>query len=178
MTTLTCADVEMDQVVDDTAAWPIITHLTECLCRQVALAGLGSMCICSPMPGAGVAADYVEDGQGMAWVRLAGAYPSVAFPTLDETGVCWSPLAIALEVGVLLCAPVIGERGELPGVVDQMQTTRLQMAALAAMRKAVQCCFPASARDVVLGAYAPVGPEGGVVGGAWTVFVAEGAVMV
>jgi hypothetical protein len=34
------------------------------------------------------------------------------------------------------------------------------------MRRAVACCL--NSKDWILGGYAPLGPQGGVVGGVWT----------
>jgi hypothetical protein len=59
----------------------------------------------------------------------------------------------------------------------QFDAVRLQMAAMSAIRRAVLCCFPgARSQDVILGVYLPIGPQGGVVGGTWSISVAEGAI--
>jgi hypothetical protein len=163
-------------VVEDQAAWPGVLTLIECLCTEMVAAGLGPLCLCSPMPGAQVALDYGADG--MAWVRVVGAWPSSSFPSQEaggRGGVCTSPLAIQLEVGAARCAPLLGDEGELPTLSDQFEATRLQLADMAAMRRAIQCCETGIRyRRLQLGTYSPGGPQGGVLWGTWTVWIEEG----
>jgi hypothetical protein len=66
--------------------------------------------------------------------------------------------------------------GTPPGFDVQFETTRVQLAAMSSMRKAILCCFPGYHADVVLGLYVPMGPQGGVVGGTWSISVAEGVI--
>lgn len=166
-------DVEIP-VRDDTTAWPGVQALIECLCTEMVNSGLGPLCLCSPLPGSQIALDY--GAEGMAWVRVAGAWPSANFPNPDPggRGACTSPLAIQLEVGAARCAPSLGDDGELPTLSEQFEVTRLQLADMAAMRRAILCCDLANNGRVALGAYTPAGPQGGVVWGTWTVWVEEG----
>jgi hypothetical protein len=155
--------------------WPAMTSLISCLCQEVTASGLPELCFCGLLPGENVPGDYVTEDGGMGWVRLVSAYPSVVFPGQDSTATCVSPLAFELEIGLLYCAPVIDQFGEPPSVVSQFEATRVQTAAMAAMRRALVCCLRPGV-DAVLGAYTPMGPEGQVVGGTWQVFVSEGVV--
>jgi hypothetical protein len=169
----------VDLMVEDTVAWPVLVALADCLCAELVTAGLPTTCICTVMPGEGVATDYVTPTQGMAWVRMASAFPSSVFPSQDQgAGGCLMPLAIQLEVGVLYCAPVTeGRSNNPPGLSAMFDSTRLQMAAMAAMLRAIECCLGSAGRKgVSLGAYTPAGPDGAVVGGTWQVTVAEGVV--
>lgn len=172
------APPDVVDVVEDRIAWPVLIQLADCLCTELVTAGLPPTCICAPFPGEAVATDYVNQDQGMAWVRLASMFPSSAFPAQDGTASgCLMPMAAQLEVGVLYCAPVTQGRSNRtpPGLSAMFDSTRLQMAAMAAMLRAIECCLGAANRkSVALGAYAPLGPDGGVVGGTWTVTVAEG----
>jgi hypothetical protein len=63
----------------------------------------------------------------------------------------------------------------LPSVDDQLSATRTQMAEMAAMRRAIRCCMAADedGKEIsyALGVYTPAGPEGGCVGGGWSVIV-------
>lgn len=168
--------LEPDVMVEDASIWPAMTALISCLCSQLQLDGLPPVCICSPMPGEAIATDYVSEDAGMAWVRLVQAWPSTSFPAVDPGPGCGAPLAFGLELGVAYCAPGPDEDGGPPDLVAQFEATRLQVAAMNTMRRAIACCFPnRRAADVVLATYAPMGPEGGVVGGAWTLTVAQGA---
>lgn len=163
-------------LVEDKAIWPSITSLLGCLCEEVIRSGLPPVCICTPLPGEEIATDYVSEDAGMAWVRLESAWPSTSFPNPSAAS-CSAPIAYGLEVGLAYCAPTLEEDGSPPPFGAQFDTTRVQIAAMAAMRRAILCCFPAArAQDVVLGLYVPMGPAGGVVGGTWSISVAEGAI--
>lgn len=164
-------------LIEDKAIWPAITSLVACLCEEVIRSGLPPVCICTPLPGEVYATDYVSEDAGMAWVRLESAWPSTSFPNQTITSTCAAPLAFGVEIGLAFCAPIFEQDGTPPPFAAQFDTTRVQIAAMAAMRRAVLCCFPAGrAQDVVLGLYTPLGPEGGVVGGTWSISVAEGAI--
>lgn len=169
----------VETLVEDKIAWPVQVQLADCLCAELIESGLPPTCICSPMPGEAIAADYVSPEQGMAWVRVSSVYPSSVFPAQDQSASgCLMPMAVQLEVGVLYCAPVVeGRSKNPPGLAQMFDSARLQMAAMAAMLRAIECCLGAASRKgVSLGPYTPLGPEGGVVGGSWQVTVAEGVV--
>lgn len=163
-------------LVADKSIWPTITSLASCLCQTLVDRGLPPVCICTPFPGEDIATDYVTEDAGMAWVRLVSAYPSTAFPSPNAEATCTSPLAFEIELGVAYCAPIGDSDGSAPTFADQFESVETQLAAMAAMRVAMQCCFPGNRIDVVLGQYTPMGPQGAVVGGVWSLFVAEGAV--
>lgn len=164
-------------MVDDKSIWPAIASLTGCLCEEVIRSGLPPVCICTPLPGETIATDYVSEDAGMAWVRLQSAWPSTSFPNPSGSATCTAPIAYGLELGLAYCAPTLEDDGAPPGFSAQFDATRVQLAAMAAIRRAIICCFPtARAADVVLGLYVPMGPEGGVVGGSWAISVAEGAI--
>lgn len=170
------AVLEPDLMVEDRSIWPAVTALTNCLCTQLVTDALPPVCICSPMPGEQIAADYVTEEAGMAWVRVTTAWPSASFPNATAQASCAAPLAFGVELGVLYCAPGAAADGDPPGMSAQFDAVRLQLAAMNSIRRAVICCFPGRrASDVVLGVYNPMGPEGGVVGGYWSISVAEGA---
>lgn len=162
----------------DFSVWPTMTALAECLCTEILKAGLPPTCLCGVLPGEAIDASYVTDSEGMAWVRLAGAYPYNAFPNASLTGnPCVMPLAYQLEIGSLWCAPVARDsRGNPPTVDDQFATTEVQVAAMAAMHRAIVCCLPSERAQVALGQYTPSGPEGGVVGGVWSLVVAANVI--
>lgn len=171
MTTITATTMR-----EDKAIWPSIASITSCLCQQIVTDGLPPVCICSPMPGDAIATDYVSEDAGMAWVRLESGWPSTSFPVPSGLASCDAPLAFNLEVGLAYCAPIFDSDGTPPNLVEMFESTRLQMAGMATIRRAILCCFPGKSQDVVLGTYQPIGPEGGVVGGFWSISVAEGAI--
>lgn len=151
---------------DDTAAWPVLTQLVTCLRQEIANAGVPEPAFIGILPGAVWVADYAADCGGQAWVRLVTTYPSVAFPNPDaEPNNFDRLLAVQVEVGIARCAPSSDDDGTPPSVGEQAEAARLQLADMQVLYRTLRCCLD---DDSVLGQYAPVGPEGGVLGGTWT----------
>lgn len=171
MTATLAEDIELRS---DTYVWPTMAALAECLCTELAAAGLPPTCLCGILPGEQIDASYVSDTEGMAWVRLVGAFPYSAFPQASMVGnPCVMPLAFELEVGSLWCAPSARDsRGNPPTMEAQFATAEVQVAAMAAMHRAIVCCMPTQRATAAIGQYTPAGPEGGVVGGTWNLVVA------
>ena len=170
VTILDATDLRVDLDV-----WPTMMRLVDCLCTELAESGLDT-CFCGVLPGQDIAAQYVntKTREGMAWVRLNGAWPYSLFPAMDSQAVCAAPLAYELEIGALFCAPAFADsRGTPPSLAAQFEATQTQMAAMAAMRRAIVCCL-GTGKYAVIGQYTPVGPAGDVVGGTWAVTVDEG----
>lgn len=140
----------------------------QCLCEQITKAGLPETCFCGVFPGA--QAPYIYGDEGQAWVRLVTAGPSRQFPQVDDTWTaCDAPITYTLEMAVLRCAlPFADAKGNPPTLTQQFETVRLQMADMQAMKQAIMCCVPNDDITVALGAYNPLGPDGGLVGGFWT----------
>jgi hypothetical protein len=164
-----------DDLVVDTDIWPALNRLVDCLCTELAAAGLDT-CYCGLLPGDQIAAQYVDQRtrQGMAWVRLVGGWPYSTFPAQDSRALCAGPVAFEVEIGSLFCAPAFADsRGNPPSLAAQLEAVRVQMAAMAAMRRAIVCCL-GTGKNAVLGQYVPIGPEGDVVGGTWNVIIDGG----
>ena len=164
----------------DHVIWPVLVSLAECLCQQITDSGLPEPCFCGILPGGPeVAFDYCdscEDGTcGQAWVRLGNVFPSTVFPAPQvDNAKCTSPLAFEVEVGIVRCAPAMGDEGQPPSLGDQFVTAQLAVADMMAMRRAILCCANSTkGRDYYLGAYSPIGPEGGCVGGSWATAFSE-----
>jgi hypothetical protein len=164
-------------LLQDERIWPIATQLASCLCRELADAGGPEPCFCGILPGDNVAFDYCSpcagDRCGMAWVRLAGVVPmqneTFGFITPNR---CAPVLMGVFEVGVLRCAPTMLEDGSPPTMADQLDAATLQASDMAAACRAAACCF-GNERAVTLGAWNPVGPDGGCLGGSWAVTIGE-----
>lgn len=143
----------------------ILEAVADCLCAQIVADGLPEVCFCGVVPGSLAVADQIGDcgdACGMAWVRLEQLYyaTQVGVPSGDP-GNCTKPLAMNIEVGILRCVDAEG--------LDQsesLQSTELQMADAECMLRAVTCCPALPGRDTVIAPYTPIGPDGGVVGGA------------
>lgn len=152
----------------DAPVFSTLIELQQCLCEEIESRNLPAVCFCGVVPGAETILDFSQGGQ--AWVRLQTAFPSRTFPEQDQTlRSCQAGLAYTVEIGIVRCAPMMSDDGEPPTLEEQFEATRLQLADMEAMRAALQCCL--RKKDSLLGAYIPIGPEGGALGGAWTVYV-------
>lgn len=155
--------------------WVKLTALSDCLASEITRWGLPVPCSCTVVPGAVVATDWCggcEGGLcGMAWTRLETMYPSTVFPQQDTYAPCTAPLAYTIELGIARCAPVGNEDGTPPSDTEWLDCAQVQMQDAQVMRAAVLCCF--SADEVMFQGYTPFGPEGGCVGGTWSVAVSE-----
>jgi hypothetical protein len=170
----------MAEFREDTIIYPSMISLVACLCAEITESGLPEPCSCGPMMGI-LTLDYCtacDDGKcgGQAWVRLIRAFPSIEFPVpmLDLQN-CTAPLAYELEIGIVRCKPVgkaSGVRGYTPPSLEQnVGALRLQAADIAAMRRAVLCCFGEGDTDYILGTYQPLPIDGDCLGGTFNIFV-------
>lgn len=176
-----------DTFVEDVDLYPLMVELLSCLCVELEDSGLPKPCRCSLMPGDlpvldfGSGEDGCKDGCGQAWVRLVTAFPADQFPiaAVQTASRCDVALAYQLEIGVSRCETVgrtVGGRFIPPSAEDQLDSVRLYTADMAAMRRAMLCCFrSAHARtddlEIALGAYTPLPTQGGVGGGTWALYL-------
>jgi hypothetical protein len=171
-------------IVEDRVVYPVMIALSACLCEQMSEDGMPSNCRCGIMAGDRVldycgSCDEVGCG-GQAWVRFVDAYPSTEFPAQQaDNRNCYAPLAFTLEVGVVRCAPT-GEANGVdgyspPSMQDEVSALRQQMADMAALRRAIQCCFAQRVdNEYIMGAYNATDVTGGdCIGGYFTVQVWE-----
>jgi hypothetical protein len=160
-----------DSLVEDQDLWPLLVELLNNLHTELGRTGADTVNTCILAPGQQVPWD---ETCGMGWVRLVSAFPSTVFPSAEGSyrASCVATLVANVEVGVLRCAPnpeqLPGGELIMPSTAEQYAATRLQLSDMAAVRRAIQ-----NARiDLkLLGAYSPVGPQGGYVGGSWAVSV-------
>lgn len=116
-------------------------------------------------PGAQVAWD---GGCGQLWVRLLPIRPNIVRGVRPPK--CgpheWS---VSLAVGVLRCVQALGDDGTLPAV-EQMNGEALQMVDdMETLQHALQnLMLPWQAKEVTLDQWTPLGPQGGLAGGEWT----------
>lgn len=166
-------------VTEDRSVYPLLTELTDCLCTEMAASGLTVTCRCLLVPGVGPALDFCDAGcdggcPGEGWTRLVRAFPSTSFPTQEGAATCFTRLAYELEVGVARCLPSGDRQGQPPDPQAIFETARLQLADMAAMRRAIQCCFGSvQDRDYALGAFEPTFGNGGCLISTWQLVVGE-----
>ncbi len=154
----------------DRSIMPVLIALKGCLCDALDERGLSANCKCELLYGVGTNPQPPAVGGGYAWVGVNSVYPSadLVSPTNSLTN-CTQGLAANLTVGVLRCFQASPQ-----GVTAEQSAEYLemQMADMAAMRYAVQCCA-GDDFDVILGQYAPAEAEGGVYGGTWSLTVSQ-----
>lgn len=150
-----------------------LSELATCLCAQIEIDGQPPVCFCGVLPGSQVALDYTgncAEACGMAWVRLSGMYPSISIGQISQRAAnCQDMWGLEVEIGIVRCASVLDDQGNPPSDAQLLADAQVQMADADTMRRAVLCCL--SPKDFLLGAYTPTGPQGGVVGGTFTVYL-------
>lgn len=146
-----------------------LEKIATCLCAQLTDCG-PEVCFCGVVPGDVVAADYgggCESGcGGIAWVRMQLAYPSKILGAQNtDPQNCDLAMGMDIEIGVLRCISAGDDAGNAPSAAELLAATQQQTADLMAMWKALSCC--GFGKDMIIGAYTPAGPAGGLVGGSF-----------
>ena len=157
-----------------------LAALASCLCAELKdpINEVPDVCFCGLIPGNAIPVEYTgdcDDMCGAAWVRLISVYPSDAIGVIvTEPGNCLHGIGIDLEMGIIRCLSVGDEQGNPPPPEELLAATDLAIRDATLMMKALACCESIPPKDVVLGQYQPIGPEGGIIGGSF--FVSMGAV--
>lgn len=173
----------------DPVAWPVAEAMLaalEVVYAEQAEADdtLVTPCEFEILPGALPVLDHglacEEQCEGMAWVRLVDVSPTdgATFPgPIAREARGELSYAVQLEVGVARCAPMGRTEGDLyyPPTADEQRTAARKAAVDAAIcRHVILDRFPKDNEElegVALGTYAPIGPEGDVIGGSTLCFV-------
>ncbi len=111
--------------------------------------------------------------EGQAWVAVRRVWPTDRFPAepsgpqeRELTG-----MAVELRVGVLRCAATVDASGHPPSPADVSADADKASRDRALTAHAIVCCALNDDASWMLGGWEPMGPQGGCVGGAWTVTV-------
>lgn len=168
----------MADFVEDVGIYPTMISLATCVEAELIKSGI-PVDFVTVQPGLDPVLDHVGNGKSCseAIVNLVTAFPAGAtFPAPDTGGTCGTELAYQLEVAVFRCSPQ--PKGKLPNLrlptaVEQLESTRQHLADMAAVHRAIRCCFATkgSRREYAISGFAPYGPSGLVVGGVWGVVV-------
>jgi hypothetical protein len=163
--------VTPDDYAEDEIGWRIMVAVAGEVERQLRDAVLLPEDGVRIIPGAVVVVPDPGDSgsdrcERMAWVRLIDSSPTRDFPNPHPGAVeCGVDFQVNLEVGAVFCSPITGADGEAaPTAAEWRESAREQMAYMAALRRALTCV---EGLDVALGNYFPMGPQGGLTGGAW-----------
>jgi hypothetical protein len=133
---------------------------------------LGKRCTWGIVAGADVALDgcQCDDQCGQWWVAVTGIYPFTTFPNPDPAATCAAAIGASIQVGAVRCLAVPEGGDPLPRA-DHLAAFGSQMDDAFDLHAAIACCV--KGYDVAVGVWTPIGPEGGCVGGYWTLEVAE-----
>lgn len=111
-----------------------------------------------------------DDDCSRAWVRVNGAYPAngIGVANDEPNQSCETLIGMDLEIGIIRCVE-IEKNGEAPTATNLLAASIQNIRDMVAIRKAVLCCT--HFEDYQLGDWTPTGPDGGRVGGYWTLAV-------
>lgn len=139
-----------------------------------------NFCYVGQFPGVGVPGDVGAGSgcAGMLWSRFAGMGPSVSFPVVGVTANnCSYELVYTIEVGIFRVAPVgstFGNNYTPPTAKENADISLKLLHDAHCMERAVRRFVKEGhAEDALIGTYGQVGPEGGLVGGSWTLTVGQ-----
>jgi hypothetical protein len=153
----------------------MLAELLEALTAQIRAKGReDDYCSITVQPGNAVVFDFgPESGcKGSAWVRLVAANPTASFPAAN-VGInnCAYSLAFICEVGMIAPAPVLEDHLGNLSVPDDTELFDAAMRQAEEMQMMFDAIRAADIPEKVLGDYTPQGPDGGVLGGTWTVTI-------
>lgn len=157
-------------------AFDRLSLLRDCLCQQVIDDGSPPLCFCEVVPGEAAVAEYFQCTAactGMGWVRLVSAYPATAVGTPDaQIGNCGKETGLDVELGIMRCQQGLITRDGRPVPASVVsEAAAQQMLDMETMFRAIVCCTTLNGKDFIVGAYTPLGPEGGIVGGSLAVSI-------
>ena len=148
-----------------------LVDLQACLCQALIDRGGGGVCYCAVVTGevdGSLCGSCDGEGDcGMAYVRIVRGFVYDAFP--DNTGLanCALSPGFTIEAGVLRCLPV-DETGAPLSSADSLDVSLQVAADMQAIYWALSCCFDVGDGQMLINAWEPSGPDGGCVGGFWT----------
>jgi hypothetical protein len=117
------------------------------------------------------AGDCADGCEGQLWGAIQ-LIQRVAQPAAAGVGVC-EAYTFTAQVGAVRCAAVSHEDGTPPSVDAVQRDAARQAVDADGIRYAIACCPTRSQRlidaGIVLESWTPLGPQGGCVGGFWTI---------
>lgn len=150
-----------------------LDELLEC-----SLAGIDPpVCRSFKNPGEGAPHDSCEKGRdgsdGQLWVAHLGSTSGWPAPTGEPT-VCSAPFTEHIEIGIVRCAQgKLSDKGTPPRAEDVTADADQQEDDRLAVRNAILCCSGIGNRDMIIESWEPIDPQGGCVGGIWTLYVRD-----
>lgn len=172
--------MELTDLVDEKFFLPRLMALQECLCDELEKAKGPGLCFCGLVPAGRPPLGLMNCASGscgVAWVAPVGAFPYQIFPQATDLGTtrtqCAMPMAMTVQLGVARCLPRPKQGSTMPDAQDMFDATRLYLSDMAAVRRALSCCFPAADKDyqAALQSWEPLDPSASASGGVWTAVI-------
>ena len=129
-------------------------------------------------PGEGAPHDNCEKNKstgadGQLWVAHLGSTSGWPSPTGEPT-VCSTPFSEHIEIGITRCVlSKLTDQGKPPSEELITADFEQQEADRLAIRNAMLCCAAIEGKDVIIEGWEPIDPQGGCVGGVWTLYVRD-----
>lgn len=154
-----------------------LTNLLECALEQLET----PVCRSFINPGANAPHDVCEsvtdnegvDFNGQLWVadiNSVAGWPSQT--TLPIT--CAVPYADQIEIGIVRCAQsVLDDVNLIPDADLLTADATQQQDDKDALKRAILCCWGVDGRDMLAPFWEPIEPQGGCVGGTWTITIRD-----
>lgn len=149
-----------------------VTSLLECV-----QAGLTTpVCKAFWHPGPNAPFDVCESsdsGNGQLWVAHGTDQPGWPAPSAEPV-TCATTWSAAIEVGIVRCAQgQLGDDGSLPAADLITADAQQQDEDRLVIRNAIMCCWDVDGKDVIVEGWEAIEPQGGCVGGVWTVVIRD-----
>lgn len=152
--------------VTSTYLYDLLTQISTCI--QTELTPTPRRTILPP--GTEVVWDECCDGQ--SWVRVISQAPGSAVER--RSGNCTPSMwEVTLGIGVIRCAAVPDAMGNPPSAVKLARDTDQMLTDAEAIKQALACCMNSDLSLRFL-SWSPKGPQGGCVGGEWTIIIKIG----
>ncbi|MCA1806657.1 MAG: hypothetical protein LC687_02165 [Actinobacteria bacterium] len=150
-----------------------LESLLECADEQLEL----PVCRSFVNPGSNAPHDVCSQtdyGNGQLWVANLGT--SAGWPTIAGNPItCATPFAEEIELGIIRCAEsVLEDDGDIPDAAALTADAMRQQDDKMALKTALLCCWGVDGKDMLPPIWEPLEPQGGCVGGKWTVFIRDG----
>jgi hypothetical protein len=125
-------------------------------------------------PGSQIAWDDCCDGQ--LWVRVTQLNTQDVNVRGQKLGSapcdpCGLEYAVGIEIGVLRCSSTVTDQGTIASPAVMTDEALQVLTDEAQLSEAAQCCIRSlpGVKNLVMVRWDPLGPEGGCVGGVWTI---------
>lgn len=115
----------------------------------------------------------VVERDGQLWV--GHLTDTAGWPTISSNPItCATPFAVSIELGIVRCAKSkLKDVTYIPAANLITEDAEQQEEDRIALKNAILCCWGVSGKDMLPPIWTPIDPQGGCVGGVWTVIIRD-----